>query len=145
MPYESVPCWLREMIEAVKKYPLLLEYIPDHLKTQGMCDDAVSKGSYNLKYVPGHLKTEKMCKKAFEDDPEALQFVSNWFVTQEQLDIWLHDDYWYHDDEMIEWYNAYKKRKDQKAKIKGELLPIAWHPDRVVNWCMSEDEKEMWK
>ena len=26
-------------------------------------------------------------------------------------------------------------------KIKDELLPVAWNPDRVMNWCMSEDEK----
>ena len=34
-----------------------------------------------------------------------------------------------------------KKRRAQTAKIKEELLPIAWHPDRVMDWCMSEDEK----
>ena len=28
------------------------------------------------------------------------------------------------------------------AKIKEELLPIAWHPNRVMDWCMSEDEKK---
>ena len=22
-----------------------------------------------------------------------------------------------------------------------ELLPIAWHPDRVLDWCFDEDEK----
>ena len=36
---------------------------------------------------------------------------------------------------------AYKQRKAQKAKIKEELLPVAWHPDRVIDWCFSEDEK----
>ena len=42
---------------------------------------------------------------------------------------------------MIEWYDGYKKRKAQKARIKDELIRIAWHPDRVIDWCMSEDEK----
>ena len=37
--------------------------------------------------------------------------------------------------------NAYKKRKEQKAQIKEELLPIVMHPDRVVDWCFDEDEK----
>ena len=23
----------------------------------------------------------------------------------------------------------------------AELLPIAWHPDRVIDWCIDEDEK----
>ena len=46
---------------------------------------------------------------------------------------------------MIEWYEGYKKRKSQKAKIKEELLPIAWHPFRVMDWRMSEGEKEWWE
>ena len=43
---------------------------------------------------------------------------------------------------MIEWYKGYKKRMAQKANIKEELLPIAWHPDHVMDWCVSEDEKK---
>ena len=51
------------------------------------------------------------------------------------------DDY----DKFSEWYNGYKKCKAQKTKIKEELLPIAWHPDHVKDWCMSEDQKRRWK
>ena len=42
-----------------------------------------------------------------------------------------HDDIAYcNDDEdnFFKWYDRYKKRKVQKASIKEELLPIAWHP-----------------
>ena len=63
-------------------------------------------------------------------------------MTQQQLDIWYDDEYWYHDDEIIESYKGYEKRKAQKANIKKDLLPIAQHLDRVMNWCMSED---VWK
>ena len=73
--------------------------------------------------------------KAVEDDPDC-------FVSKKQLNIWFDDDYWYHDNEMIEWYKAYKKRKAQKVKIKEQLLPTAWHLDRVMNWCMPGD---VWK
>ena len=42
-----------------------------------------------------------------------------------------------------------KNRKAQKAKIKEELLPIAWHPLRWWDWCVPEDEKreteKLWK
>ena len=86
-----------------------------------------------------------MCDKVVKDDPSSLTYVSDWFVAREQIDVWYNDDYWYHDDDLIEWYKGYKERKAQKAKIKEELLPIAWHPDRVMNWCMSEDEKRRWK
>ena len=47
------------------------------------------------------------------------------------------------EDEFFEWYDGYKKRKTQKVKIE-ELLPIAWHPDRVTDWCMPGD-KRWWK
>ena len=66
-------------------------------------------------------------------------------MTHGQVKLW-HDDYYYcNDDWLIEWYDGYKKRTAQKAKIKEELLPIAWHPNRVMNWCMSEDEKRQWR
>ena len=67
-------------------------------------------------------------------------------MTQQQIKIW-HDDSEYRDedDDIIEWHDGYKTRKAQKSKIKEQLLPIAWHPDRVMDWCMSEDEKRLWK
>ena len=30
----------------------------------------------------------------------------------------------------------------RKLKIIEELTPIAWHPKRSLNFCMSEDEKK---
>ena len=56
------------------------------------------------------------------------------------MKIWADDDDCYHDDEPIEWFKKYKKLKAQKASIKEELLPTAWHLDRVKDWCISEDE-----
>ena len=35
-----------------------------------------------------------------------------------------------------------EKRKAQKAKIKENLLSIAWHPSRWWDWCVPEDEKK---
>ena len=57
----------------------------------------------------------------------------DWFVTQQQIDVWYDDDDVYNDDEMIKWCNGYKTQKAQKAKIKEEFLPIAWHSDRVMD------------
>ena len=72
----------------------------------------------------------------------SVQLVPDCLVTQQQIDIWYDDDYVDYDDyEMIKWHKDYKRRKTQKAKIKEELLPIAWHPDRVIDWCMPEDKK----
>ena len=71
----------------------------------------------------------------------SLRLVPDWFVTQQQIDIWYDDDYVYNDNETIGWYEGYQKRKALKDSIKEELMPIAWHPDRVMDWCKSEDEK----
>ena len=43
---------------------------------------------------------------------------------------------------LITWRDAYIKRKAQKAKIKEELMPVAWHPDRWWDWCVPEHEKK---
>ena len=64
-------------------------------------------------------------------------FVPDQFVTQK---MW-HEDF-DDDDVLITWRDAYIKRKAQKAKIKEELMPVAWHPDRWWNWCVPEDEKK---
>ena len=47
-----------------------------------------------------------------------------------------------HEDKIFDWDDGYKKQKAQKTSIKKELLPIAWHPSRWWDWCMSEDEKK---
>ena len=54
-------------------------------------------------------------------------------------DHWDDDD---NEDKFFEWYESYKKWKTQKASIKEELMPIAWHPSRWWDWCVPEDEKK---
>ena len=46
-----------------------------------------------------------------------------------------------YDDKFCEWFNGYMQRKAKKTQIKDELAPIAWYPDRVIDWCFDEDEK----
>ena len=91
-----------------------------------------------------------MCDKIVRKCPSSLMYAPDWFVTQQQIKLWHDDDeYCDDDDELIEWYEGYQKRRIQKAQIQKELLPIAWHPSRYWDWCMSEDEKKetekMWK
>ena len=156
--------WTQEMCsEAMCNNPAEFFLIPDHFKTQKMCIKAVEKYPYNLGFVPDHFKTREMCIKPVEDEPETLElvpdhlkaqgmcertvekypliliFVPDWFVTQGQVKLW-HDHC--NDHEIIKWYDCYQKRKAKKAKIKDELMPIAWHPLRWWDWCMPEDEKK---
>ena len=71
-----------------------------------------------------------------------MEYVPDWFVAQQQIDVWYNDNDYDDEDNFLKWYDGYKKRKAQKALIKEELLPIAWHPSRYWDWCMSEDEKK---
>ena len=60
-----------------------------------------------------------MCNEAVEFDPSSLRFVSDCFVTQQQLKLWHDSDDWFirwwYNDRLIKWYDGYKKRKSQKA------------------------------
>ena len=117
---------------AIEDESRLLEYIPNYFKTQEMCERVFENYSYNLKFVPDHVKTQWMCKGAVEKYLLTLIFITDWFVTQEQIDIWHDDDEYCNDDEIIEWYKSYQKRKAQKASIKEELMPIAWQKYKPV-------------
>ena len=88
---------------------------------------------------------QKMCDDAVKYDLSSLQFVPDWFVTQQQIDILSDDNYVYNDNEISKLYDGCKKQKAQKVSIKEELVPIAWCPDRVKDWCLSEDKKRWWK
>ena len=55
-----------------------------------------------LEHVPDWLVTQEMCNEVVKKSPEVV----------------------------LRWYKGYEQRKAQKAKIKEELMPVAWHPDR---------------
>ena len=129
----------------IRENPAAFFLLPDRFKTPELCEIAVGVDPWQLNDIPDYLKTKKMCDDVVWSDPYSLQFVPDWFVTHQQIKIWRDDDEYCDDNELIEWYDGYQKRKEQKAPIKEELLPIAWHPDRVMDWCMSEDEKRLWK
>ena len=59
-------------------------------------------------------------------------------MTQQQIKIWHDDDYCY--DYGVKRYDECKIRKAQKASIKEELIPVAWHPSRWWDWCVPEDK-----
>ena len=42
----------------------------------------------------------------------------------------------------LAWYIKFAKHKALKKKLNEELMSIAWHPKRWLNFCMSEDEKK---
>ena len=112
---------------------------------QEMCNKALYDCPWILSDVPDHFKTREMCNEAVGWRVCRVMYVSDWFITQQQIDLWHDDDYWCDDDDIIKWYDGYKKRKDQKVSIKEELMPIVSHPNHVIDWCISIDEKGRWK
>ena len=86
------------------------------------------------------FKTQEMCDKVVKVVSSSLQFVLDWSVTREWIDMWYDDyydydaDHWDDDDEdkFFEWYDGYKKHKAQKASIKEELLLVAWNSIKAL-------------
>ena len=59
-----------------------------------------------------------MCDDTAWRDPFFLQFVSDWFETEEQIDVWDDDDDCCNDNDVIEWYDGYKNKNPRKQKLK---------------------------
>ena len=107
-----------------------------------MCNKAVDDCPRMLGDVPDHLKAREMLEKAVKKYLWLLKYVLDWFVTHQQIKTWHDNDDYCNDDQLIKWYDGYKKRKAQKTQIKEELMLIAWHPSRWWDWCIPEDEKK---
>ena len=66
--YAAVLSWIRE--------------IPDHLKTQDMCSEAVRIDSYLVLCAPYQYKTQQMCNELMSNRPAIFDLVSDRFKTQ---------------------------------------------------------------
>ena len=95
-----------------------------------MHNEAVSMYPYLLEYVPDHLKTQEMCDKAFWEETTSWQYVPDWFAIQQQVKLWHDDDDYCDDEEIFDCNNDYQKHKVHKAKIEKELMRIVWYPSR---------------
>ena len=43
---------------------------------------------------------------------------------------------------LLAWHIKFEKCKELKKNVTEELMPVAWHPNRWWDWCVSEDEKK---
>ena len=57
--------------------------IPEHLKTQEICNEAIRTESLSLAYVPDHFITQEMCNEAVLNKLYMLLLVPDHFWTQE--------------------------------------------------------------
>ena len=65
-----------------------------------------------------------MCDDTVHRRPWLLEYVTDWFVTLEQLKLRHDDDDHCGHDVIIKWYEGYQKRKAQKVKLEKELMPF---------------------
>ena len=84
-----------------------------------MCTKVAGVDPWQLYYVPDHFKTQEMCNKGVRDHFFSLQYVPDWFVAQQQIKIWYGDsEYDDDDDDFIKWYDGYKNGTLRKHKLK---------------------------
>ena len=69
--------------EAVRINSLSLAYVPNHFKTQGTCNEVVHNKPCMMLFVPDHLITQEMCNEIVRTMPNALQHIPDQFKTQE--------------------------------------------------------------
>ena len=72
---------------------------------------------YMLDNVPDHFKTQEMCEKAVELDHLSLIYAPDWFVTQQKIGP--RDEYC--NNEIIKSHSGYQKRKAEKEQIKKRI------------------------
>ena len=70
---------------AVKKLPNILSYVSDQYKTRQMRHKAILENGGTLKSVPEHFKNQEMCNKAVDNYPHTLEFVSKCYMTQKNV------------------------------------------------------------
>ena len=118
--------------QPVSKKLWYLEYVSEQFITQEMCTDSVKRNACMFIYVPEQLKNREMSEFVVKKYAWLFQFVPDCFISAEMLEKFQDDG----------WLEAYKHRKAQKAKIKEEVLPVAYHPDCVIDWCFDQEEKK---
>ena len=146
----------------VSQDPSLIVYCPDEYKTQRMLDEAVIDFLAELKLVPDWFVTSKMIKKLFtvlyedenilyfnEDSCNVLFNCNGIGIFNIDINNINFDNNFDEDDpdtiihvRLLAWHIKFEKRKGLKRELNKELMPIAWHPSRWWDWCMSEDEKK---
>ena len=85
--------------------------VPGYFKKQELCKIAIVVDLWLLNDIADYLKTQKNCDDVVRSDPYSLQFVSDMFVMLQELKIWHDDNDYYYEDEFIEWYDRFEKRK----------------------------------
>ena len=63
----------------------MLNFVPDHFKTESMCKCATKKWLYLFRYVPDQYKTQQVCDKVVLENGETLNFIPCSYKNQEMV------------------------------------------------------------
>ena len=72
--------------------------------TQEMCDDVVCKEAWLLEFVLDWFKTQEICERAVKEGRDSLIHVPAWFVVAQEMwceDLWCDDN-----DYLFRWCNT---------------------------------------
>lgn len=94
-----------------------LHHGPDKYKNQEMRIKEVVKYSWDPFYAPDQFNTHRICDDAVRSEESyPLQYVPDWFATQEQVKIWYNYSDYCSDNETAEFYDDHKNTRCKKPK-----------------------------
>ena len=137
----------------------LIVYCPNKYITEKTCNEAVYDSAAALKLIPDWLVTNNMIKKlstALNVDENILYFnedSGNVVFNCNEMDILNIDlnniNLGSNVDEddldtiilirLLAWHIKLEKREKD---LNEELMPAAWHSNKWLDWCVSEDDKK---
>ena len=114
-----------------------------------MCNEAVDDTLATLKLIHNWFVTSKMIKKLFTAlyaDENILYFTEYRYIDLNNTNL---DNDFDEDDpdtiillRLLAWHIKFENRKELEKMISEELIAIAWHPNRLWNFCVPEDYKK---
>ena len=73
--------------EAVQRDGILLHNVPSRMRSADMCEAAVLNNVHALQYVPDNLHTRELYRKALEVDPFAIRHFKSALLTREDCEV----------------------------------------------------------
>ena len=71
--------------KAVIRCFFVFDSIPNHNKTQEICNSIICVDPFSIRYVPDQYKSQQMYDKAVDYCLATLKFVPDWFVTSNMI------------------------------------------------------------
>ena len=119
--------------ETVSNTPAVLFLIPDNLKTQDMCNEALEVDPWSLYYIPITLRHKKYVMRPLRQTLLLCSLLLIGLLLNNNKMHGLMMTIGITMMILLSGTRVIKKRKSEKAKIKEELIPITWHPSRYCD------------